>query len=60
MASPAHYLRVDPDAPFAHLEGGPRYLRTDRPRGGVPCIRETQGYVSAIRGRLFNHSRSDK
>ena len=27
--------------------------------GGVPRIRETQGYVAAIMGRLSDHSRSD-
>jgi len=80
MPGTARDLGVDPDDPFANLEGGARYLREQLDRfdgdvekalaaynagpgrvlraGGIPRIRETQGYVAAIMGRLSNHSRS--
>lgn len=79
MPGTARGLGVNPDDPFANLEGGARYLRAQMDRfggdvekalaaynagpgrviksGGVPRIRETQGYVAAIMGRLSNHSR---
>ncbi|MGN3975156.1 lytic transglycosylase domain-containing protein [Tsuneonella sp. SYSU-LHT278] len=79
MPGTASYLGVDPDDPFANLEGGARYLREQMDRfdgdiekalaaynagpgrviaaGGIPRIRETQGYVAAIMGRLSDHSR---
>ncbi|OGS51795.1 lytic transglycosylase domain-containing protein [Tsuneonella troitsensis] len=79
MPGTARYLGVDPDDPFANLEGGARYLREQMDRfdgniekalaaynagpgrviaaGGIPRIRETQGYVAAIMGRLSDHSR---
>ena len=79
MPGTARYLGVDPDDPFANLEGGARYLREQMDRfdgdiekalaaynagpgrviaaNGVPRIRETQGYVAAIMGRLSDHSR---
>lgn len=79
MPGTARELGVDPNDPFANLEGGARYLRAQLDRfggdvekalaaynagpgrviksGGVPRIRETQGYVAAIMGRLSNHSR---
>ncbi len=81
MPGTARELGVNPDDPFANLEGGARYLREQMDRfdgdieralaaynagpgrviaaGGIPRIRETQGYVAAIMGRLSNHSRSD-
>jgi soluble lytic murein transglycosylase-like protein len=74
MPGTARELGVDPDDPYANLEGGARYLRQQldafggnlekalaaynagpgrvRQAGGVPAIRETQQYVSAIIGRL--------
>lgn len=79
MPGTARDLGVDPDDPFANLEGGARYLREQLDRfdgdlekalaaynagpgrvqraGGIPRIRETQIYVSAIMGRLSDHSR---
>ncbi|MXO75847.1 transglycosylase SLT domain-containing protein [Altererythrobacter aerius] len=79
MPGTARELGVNPDDPFANLEGGARYLRAQMDRfdgniekalaaynagpgrviaaGGIPRIRETQGYVAAIMGRLSNHSR---
>ena len=79
MPGTARELGVNPNDPFANLEGGARYLRAQMDRfdgniekalaaynagpgrviksGGVPRIRETQLYVSAIMGRLSNHSR---
>ncbi|MFN6936704.1 MAG: lytic transglycosylase domain-containing protein [Tsuneonella sp.] len=79
MPGTARDLGVNPDDPFANLEGGARYLREQMDRfdgniekalaaynagpgrviaaGGIPRIRETQGYVAAIMGRLSNHSR---
>lgn len=79
MPGTARDLGVNPNDPFANLEGGARYLRAQMDRfggdvekalaaynagpgrviksGGVPRIRETQGYVAAIMGRLSNHSR---
>jgi soluble lytic murein transglycosylase-like protein len=81
MPGTARDLGVNPDDPFANLEGGARYLREQIDRfdgdlekalaaynagpgrvaraNGVPQIRETQQYVSAIMGRLADHSRSD-
>lgn len=81
MPGTARDLGVNPDDPFANLEGGARYLREQIDRfdgdlekalaaynagpgrvqraNGVPRIRETQQYVSAIMGRLADHSRSD-
>ena len=81
MPGTARDLGVDPDDPFANLEGGARYLREQLDRfdgdieralaaynagpgrvikaGGIPRIRETQGYVAAIMGRLSNHSREE-
>jgi soluble lytic murein transglycosylase-like protein len=80
MPGTARDLGVNPDDPFANLEGGARYLREQLDRfdgdleralaaynagpgrvirsGGVPNIRETRNYVSAIMGRLADHSRS--
>ncbi len=80
MPGTARDLGVNPDDPFANLEGGARYLREQLDRfdgdleralaaynagpgrvirsGGVPNIRETRNYVTAIMGRLANHSRS--
>lgn len=74
MPGTARQLGVNPDDPYANLEGGARYLRQQldafggnlekalaaynagpgrvRQAGGVPAIRETQQYVSAIIGRL--------
>lgn len=79
MPGTARDLGVNPNDPFANLEGGARYLRAQMDRfggdvekalaaynagpgrvirsGGIPRIRETQLYVSAIMGRLSNHSR---
>lgn len=79
MPGTAREMGVDPNDPFANLEGGARYLRAQIDRfdgdlekalaaynagpgrveraGGVPRIRETQLYVSAIMGRLSDHSR---
>lgn len=79
MPGTARELGVNPNDPFANLEGGARYLRAQMDRfggdvekalaaynagpgrviksGGIPRIRETQLYVSAIMGRLSNHSR---
>ena len=81
MPGTARELGVNPDDPFANLEGGARYLRQQIDRfdgdleralaaynagpgrviraGGIPRIRETQGYVTAIMGRLADQSRSD-
>jgi soluble lytic murein transglycosylase-like protein len=80
MPGTAQEMGVNPDDPFANLEGGARYLREQLDRfdgdiekalaaynagpgrvvsaGGIPRIRETQGYVAAVMGRLSNHSRS--
>jgi soluble lytic murein transglycosylase-like protein len=60
----ARYLREqidrfggDIEQALAAYNAGPgRVMRA----GGIPRIRETQGYVSAIMGRLSDHSRSDK
>jgi soluble lytic murein transglycosylase-like protein len=60
----ARYLREqidrfggDIEQALAAYNAGPgRVIRA----GGIPRIRETQGYVSAIMGRLSDHSRSDK
>lgn len=82
MPGTARELGVNPDDPFANLEGGARYLRQQIDRfdgdleralaaynagpgrviraGGIPRIRETQGYVTAIMGRLADQSRSDQ
>ncbi|BBC71956.1 transglycosylase [Altererythrobacter sp. B11] len=82
MPGTARYLGVNPDDPFANLEGGARYLREQIDRfdgdlekalaaynagpgrvitaGGVPAIRETRQYVSAIMGRLSDQSRSSE
>ena len=68
MPGTARELGVDPDDPFANLEGfdgdlekalaaynaGPG--RVER-AGGIPRIRETQTYVAAVMGRLSDHSR---
>jgi soluble lytic murein transglycosylase-like protein len=58
----ARYLREqldrfdgDIEMALAAYNAGPgRVLRA----GGIPQIRETQTYVTAIMGRLSNHSRS--
>ncbi len=82
MPGTARELGVNPDDPFANLEGGARYLRQQIDRfggdleralaaynagpgrviraGGIPRIRETQSYVTAIMGRLADQSRSDQ
>ena len=82
MPGTARDLGVDPDDPFANLEGGARYLREQMDRfdgdiekalaaynagpgrvirsGGIPRIRETQNYVTAIMGRLSDHSGSSQ
>ena len=82
MPGTARDLGVDPDDPFANLEGGARYLREQMDRfdgdiekalaaynagpgrvirsGGIPRIRETQNYVTAIMGRLSDHSGSSE
>jgi soluble lytic murein transglycosylase-like protein len=79
MPGTARDLGVNPDDPFANLEGGARYLREQLDRfdgdiekalaaynagpgrvekaNGIPRIRETQNYVSAVMGRLSDHSR---
>jgi len=78
MPGTARDLGVDPNDPYANLEGGARYLREQIDRfdgdlekalaaynagphrvirsGGVPNIRETRNYVSAIMGRLSDQS----
>lgn len=79
MPGTAQALGVNPDDPFANLEGGARYLRylldhfggdiekalaaynagpgRVEQAGGIPRIRETQTYVTAVIGRLSDHSR---
>lgn len=60
----ARYLREqldrfdgDLEKALAAYNAGPG--RVER-AGGIPNIRETQGYVAAIMGRLANHSRPDE
>ena len=80
MPGTARDLGVNPDDPFANLEGGARYLREQLDRfdgdlekalaaynagpgrvirsGGIPRIRETQNYVTAIMGRISDNTGS--